>query len=129
MGQRGTPEYGQGNNFKDFISYELTKATSSGNIERAAYYNNVLNTSLQRQIGSRYFVTAYNSARIIFLLPAAIEFLNHLNVAKTMNKLEQYIFSKLKDTVMICNVRIDGLFFYHVYSDLSTLVKSNKLNK
>ena len=54
MGQRGTLEYGQGNNFKDFISYELIKATSNGNIEKAAYYKNVLNTSLQRQIGSRY---------------------------------------------------------------------------
>ena len=67
----------KGNNFKDFISYELTKATSNGNIEKAAYYKNVLNTSLQRQIGSRYYVTTYNPARIIFLLPAAIEFLNH----------------------------------------------------
>ena len=37
LGQRVTPEYGQGNNFENSISYEFTKAISHGNIERAAY--------------------------------------------------------------------------------------------
>ena len=39
------------------------------------------------------------------------------------------MFSNLKDTVTNCNVTMYGLFFYHLYSDLTTLVKSNKLNK
>ena len=42
LGQHGTPEYVQGNNFKDFISYEMTKVISNGNIERTAYYKNAL---------------------------------------------------------------------------------------
>ena len=30
---------------------------------------------------------------------------------------------------MLTNVKVDGLLFYHVYSDLTTLVKSRKLDK
>ena len=46
-----------------------------------------------------------------------------------MNQLEQYVLSKLKDPVMMNNVRIDGLLFFHVYADLTALVKSTNLNK
>ena len=126
LGQVGTPEYGQGITFKDYITYELNKPNT---INRTTYLNNVLKTNLERQVGSRYFVTAYNSSRIHFLYPAALDFLNHLRTVKTLNRLEQYVLSNLQDKVMLHNIKIDGLFFYRVYADLTTLVKSNKLSK
>ena len=72
-------------------------------------------------------MTAYNSSRIHFLYPAALDFLNHLRTVKTQNRLEQSVLSNLQDKVMLHNIKIDGLFFYHVYADLTTLVKLNKL--
>lgn len=126
LGQVGTPEYGEGISFRDYISSELKKSQDAST---SLYLENVLKTNLERQVGSRYFVTAYNSARIYFLYPAALEFLNDLNKRKSMNRLEQYVLSKLNDPVMLNTVKVDGLFFYHVYADLTTLVKSKKLNK
>ena len=78
------------------------------------YLQNVLNTTIQRQVGSRYFVTAYNSVRIFFLHSAALEFLNYLSATKSLNKLEQYIFSKLNDPVM--NAGIDSCCFFNIYT-------------
>ena len=57
--QVGTPEYGQGISFKDYITNEIAKLNSSN---RTTYLHNVLKTNLERQVGSRYFVTACNSA-------------------------------------------------------------------
>ena len=59
-----------------------------------------------------------------FSLP---EFLNHLSKIKSLNRLEQCVLSKLNAPVMLHNVKIDGLFNYHVYADLTTLVKLTKL--
>ena len=126
FGHVGTPEYGQGISFRDYIKLELSKPNTSN---RTTYLNNVLNTTLERQVGSRYFVTAYNSARICFLYPAALEFLQNLTTTKSLNRLEQYVMLKLQDETMLHNLKIDGLFFYRIYADLTDLVKSNKLNK
>lgn len=129
LGQVGTPEYGQGISFRDYIKNELEKSKSSGPASRTIYLEKALKTNLERQIGSRYFVTAHNSARIFFLYAASLEFLEHLSKVKILNRLEQYVLSKLRDPVMLCNVKIDGLFYYQVYSDLTALVKSKKLKK
>ena len=45
-------------------------------------------------------MTAYNSSRIHFLYPAALNFLNHLRTVKTQNRLEQSVLSNLQDKVM-----------------------------
>ena len=58
-----------------------------------------------------------------------IEFLAHLSKLKSLNRLEQYVLAKLNDSEMMGNVKIDALFFYHVYADLTALVKSKKLEK
>ena len=126
FGHIGTPEYGQGLTFRDYITNELKKPNTS---TRTTYLQNVLETNLERQVGSRYFVTVYNSAKIHFLRPAALEFLKYLEKVKNLNRLEQYVLSKVQDTVTMTNVQIDGLFFYHIYADLTTLVKSTQLNK
>lgn len=124
----GTPEYGQGVSFRDFIAGEFDKATYIGDASRSDYLQNVLKTNLARQVGSRYFVTAYNAARIYFLHPAALEFLEDLSKRKSLNRLEQYVLTTLKDPVMIGTLRIDGLFFYHIYADLTALVKSKQIS-
>ena len=97
-----------GNPFRDYVNYQLTEAMLHENNDRVNYLQNVLNTTLQRQVGSRYFVTAYNSVRIFFLHSAALEFLNYLSATKSLNKLEQYVLSKLNDPVMIGNAGIDS---------------------
>ena len=129
LGQVGTPEYGQGISFRDYIMNQYEKSKCTGDDTRTEYLQKVLKTNLERQVGSRYFVTAHNSSRIYFLYPAAVEFLNHLGKTKSLNRLEQYVLAKLQDPVMLKTVKVDGLFFYHVYSDLTTLVKSQKLKK
>ena len=65
-----------GRDFRDYVNYQLTEDKLHENNDRL---QNVLNTTLQRQVGSRYFVTAYNSVRIFFLHSAALEFLNYLS--------------------------------------------------
>ncbi len=126
LGMLALTEYGQGISFRDHIKLELSKPNTSN---RTIYLNNVLNTTLERQVGSRYFVTAYNSARIYFLYLAVLEFLQNLSTMKSLNRLEQYVLLKLQDETMLHNLKIDGLFLYRIYADLTDLVKSNKLNK
>ena len=55
--------------------------------EEASYYSRYLEVSLDRQMGSRYFVTASNASKIIFLLQAAIDF-QKFNDKHLGNKLE-----------------------------------------
>ena len=98
--------------------------------------NNLLYTSYQlcslitldRQVGNRYFVTAANAAKIVFLRDAAIEFLKYTGKDKG-NKLEKDVYTKLLNPAEIAGLRVDGLMFYHVYADLVILSKSNELKK
>lgn len=122
FGKSGTPEYGCGSLlFPDFL--ELM-----GDDERekdADYFKSCLNVTLDRQIGSRYFVTASNA----MFLKDAISFLEYTFKNVKGNKLERDLYSKLKDPKELVLVKMDGLVFYHVFADLVTLVKSRKLKK
>ena len=51
LGQVGTPEYGQGISFRDFVSSEIKKSQDPN---RTQYLEDVLKTNLERQVGSRY---------------------------------------------------------------------------
>jgi len=67
IGKHGVPEYGLGVlAFSDF----LKKRCSSD-----SYYQLCSKVKLERQVGSRYFVTASNASKILFLREAAVEFL------------------------------------------------------
>ena len=60
----GVPEYGCGAlDFPDYLNLELEQACSP----EKTYYRFCKKISLDRQVGSRYFVTASNAAKIFFL--------------------------------------------------------------
>jgi len=48
---------------------------------------------MERQIGSRYFVTAANSGKVLFLRQAAIDFLSFTGKGNG-NRLEQTVYEK-----------------------------------
>jgi len=72
FGKHGTPEYGCGVlTFPDFLTIKLQDSSTDKD-----YFLSCKITTLERQIGNRYFVTAANSAKILYLKEAAIQFLN-----------------------------------------------------
>jgi len=83
---------------------------------------------LDRQIGSRYFVSASNACKILFLTKAALEFLQYTG-KDTGNNLEQIIYRKLQDTSELSRIKADAIMFYFVYADIVMLAKSNDLDK
>ena len=122
FGRHGTPEYGCGGlAFPDFLAIKNEEQTKS-------YYQLCSNVVLDRQVGSRYFVSAANACKIFFLTKAALEFLEYTGKDKG-NKLEQTLYSKLQDTGELSCLKADALMFYFVYADIVMLAKSNKLDK
>ena len=83
---------------------------------------------MERQVGSRYFVTAANAGKVLFLRDAAICFLNFIG-KENGNKLERSVFQKLQDPQELTYLKADAVMFHHVYSDLVMLAKSTDLNK
>jgi len=78
FGQHGTPEYGCGVvGFPDFLALMSNDSTIPVRV-----------IILDRQIGSRYFVTTANAANIMFLKEAAVHFLKYTG-KDTGNKLER----------------------------------------
>ena len=127
FGKHGTPEYGHG--VLDFPDFLHIQAEKYGNADSETKYEQAATIKLQRQVGSRYFVTASNAARAFYLAPIAAEYLDHLSTTKTLNKLEQDVLKKLNNDSELAQLKLDGLFFYHIYADLMMLVKSNDLSK
>ena len=126
FGKRGTPEYGAGVLlFPDFLS--ITAERVSDPTEKM-YYKNCLSITLDRQVGSRYFVTAANAGKVLYLRRAAIQYLSETGKSKG-NKLERELFTKLQDPSELVWLRADALMFLQVYGDLVTLAKSKELNK
>ena len=124
FGSHGTPEYGLGCvQFPDFLSIKANDCTCS-----QLYYQSCLHITLSCQVGSRYFVTSHNAAKVLFLAPAAIEFLKFTGKCDG-NKLERSVFEKLQDYRVMTCLKADALMFHHVYADLVTLAKSKKLGK
>ena len=127
FGKFGTPEYGLGSvSFPDFLVLMSTDANS--NEEACKYYKQCAMVTLERQVGSRYFVSAANATKIIYLKEAAVQFLIYTG-KDTGNKLEKDVFAKLHNPLEIAQLKADGLMFYHVYADLMMLSKSRELNK
>ena len=72
LGTHGVPEYGLGVvKFSDFLQIQIKKANSN-----AVYYQNCQAVTLDRQIGSRYFVSASNAGQVLLLADATNEFLH-----------------------------------------------------
>ena len=126
FGRYGVPEYGCGISFNDFLLIKATDSDLDENVKK--YYHDCSIIRLERQVGSRYFVTAANAMKIVFLRDAAIEFLNYTGREKG-TKLEKDVHQKLLDEEQIAFLKVDALMFYHVYADLVILSKSTELNK
>lgn len=130
FGKHGTPEYGHGVlDLPDFLTANAQTAESNGNMAKAQLYRKALQVKLHRQIGSRYFVTASNAARAFYLVPTAVEYIEELKCIKELNRLEKEVHKKLTNPSELAQLKLDGLFFYHVYADLMMLVKSTDLDK
>lgn len=125
LGRHGAPEYGCGAlAFPDFL--HLMSTDTSVNCKE--YYVSCAAIRFNRQIGSRYFVTAANAMKIIFVREAAIHFLKYTG-KQNGNRLEKEVYRKLLDLDEMVLVRADALMFFHIYADLVMLAKSNKLEK
>ena len=124
FGKTGGPEYACGVlSFPDFLELQISTTKD----EERAYYQACLKVNLHRQVGSRYFVSAANAAKILFIKDSAIEFLKFTGKDTAGNKLERDVFAKLHDSAELAHLIADGLMYYHVYGDLYMLSKSNDL--
>ena len=107
-----------------FLSLELRVSTC--NDEDCAYLQACSKVHLHRQVGSRYFVSAANGCKILFLKDVAIEFLKFTG-KHCGNRLERDVFAKLRDSIELAHLKADSLMYYHIYGDLYMLSKSNDL--
>ena len=122
LGKHGVPEYGLGVlAFPDFVQ-------QSTDPDKVGHYQICAKIRLDRQVGSRYFVSACNAGKILFLRKAALDFLLYTGKSDG-NKLEQDVYQKLLDPDMLSQLKADALMFHHVYSNLVMLAKSNDLMK
>ena len=78
---------------------------------------------------NRYFVSASNASKIIFLIPAAIKFLEFTGKSTGGNKLEKSVYGKLEDPKLVGALKADAIMYYHVYADLVYLAKSTEFDK
>ena len=124
FGTHGVKEYGCGQSFKDFLQLQVTEC----NPEDSCYYQTCAQISLERQVGSRYFVSAANATRILFLVDAAVHYLEYTGKDEG-NRLESTVFKKLHSTELLAKLKADALMFYFIYSELVMLAKSEDLKK
>ena len=96
--------------------------------EDQQYYKLCTQVLLERQVGSRYFVSASNASKIFFLAKASVEFLEYTG-KNSGNNLERTVYKKLQDPEELSRLKADALMFYFVYADLVMLAKSNDLSK
>ena len=123
FGITGTPEYACGVMFADFLTIMISDTSlSEGSLK---YYQTC---SLECQVRSRYFVTAANAMKIIYLRQAAIEFFVYTG-KDCGTKLEKTVYVKLQDDTNLLLLRVDTLMYYHMYTDFVMMSKSTKLQK
>ena len=80
------------------------------------------------EVGNRYFVSATNATRILFLTNAAMEYLLYTGKDKG-NNLERTVYKKLHDVELLGKLKADALMNYFIYTELVMLAKSENLKK
>ena len=96
FGRYGTLKYGcDGLEFPDFLAIKNEEQTTN-------YYQLCLNVMLDRQVGSRYFVSASNACKIFFLTKAVLEFLEYTGKDKEITWSRRYIVNY--KTLVNCHV-------------------------
>ena len=89
FGQYGVPEYCLGVlQLRDYIQLQLEQANDP---EKIPYYQECKSVTFERQVGSRYFVSAANAGKILFMIPVAAEFLEYTG-KHSGNKLEKSVY-------------------------------------
>ena len=127
FGTHGVKEYGVGIlQFPDFLE---TCHTCEDCQDIVSYYKKCSEIKLSRQVGNCYFVSASNAGKILFLIPAAIKFLEYTGKATGGNKLEKTVYSKLQDSKLVGALKADAIMYYYVYADLVSLAKSTEFDK
>ena len=81
FGHVGGPEYAYG--ASSFRVFSSSMAAKEYKVE--TYYKNSENVLLERQDRSRYYVTSFNAARILFLRRAMVSFLKEQESTKKLN--------------------------------------------
>ena len=71
------------------IFFLIMASDDSLGVEDSAYYQSCLDVSLAREVGSRYFVTAANAMKVMFLKESAVSFLKFTFRHVNGNKLEK----------------------------------------
>ena len=123
FGHKGIKETGIGvKTFPDFLKVQHQTETDPN---RKDYYKECQKIRLARQVGSRYFVTAHNATKILYLKEAALAYLEYFK----KNRLENEVYAKLKNPAVMAGLKADGLMFIHIYADLTCLAKSKELKK
>ena len=123
FGKSGVPEYCLGVvSFPEFLEVKISSTAG----EQQIYYQNCSKVRLHRQVGSRYFVSAANGCKILYLRNAAIEYLKFTG-KNAGNKLKRDVLHKLQDPVELSYLKADSLMYYHIYGDLYMLSKSKEL--
>ena len=119
------PEYRRGViGFPEFLQSALEDGRAAG--VSTEYIEAAMKIKLERQVGSRYFVTSRNAGRIFFLAPCAAEYLRSLERTK---ELERDVLRHMSTDVDRALLKADGIFFDAIYADLMCLLKSRQLNK
>lgn len=126
FGQHGVPEYCVGVlQLRDYIQLQLEQEKDP---EKISYYQECESITFERQVGSRYFVSAVNAGKILFMAPLAVEYLEYTG-KDSGNKLEKSVYSRLKNPQELACLKADAIMFHHAYADLVMLAKSNDLQK
>ena len=126
LSQHGVPEYCLGVlQLRNYIHLQLEQANDP---EKKSYYQQCKSVTFERQVGSRYFVSAANAGKIPFMAPVAVEFLEYTG-KHSGNMLERSVYTKLKDSNELASLKADAIIFHHVYADSVMLAKSNDLHK
>ena len=91
FGYFGVPEYGCGaTKFVDFLHLKSEDQTLTKEI--SSYYTSCVNIVFDCQVGNRYFITASNTAKAVFLKISAVEFLKFTDKG---NKLKRDVLFKV----------------------------------
>lgn len=104
-------------------------AIGDSDSEEVTSLTSALGVRMERQVGSRYFVTARNAGRIFYLRPLAIRYLEQTSETKELNGLEKDVLHYMKSDTESALLKVDGLFFDKIYADFMVLMKSKKLGK
>ena len=86
--------------FPEFLQALEEEAT---NDERKKEIQATISVKLERQVGSKYFVTSRNAGRLFFLAPFVVLYLEQLEKTKELNNLEKDVLHHFDNDTDLAN--------------------------